>query len=249
MLKALIIDDEAKARRILLELLKEYCPQVEVVGEADDVPNAVKAIHKHQPNLVFLDIEMPGYTGFQLLDFFDNVSFEIIFTTAYREYAIQAFQVSAIDYLLKPIQIELLIKAIEKVESQLSSAPQINERIDALKSNLSQEHITRIALPVAEGLLFVEVEEIVYLNAEGAYTQIFLDGGKKVLVSKKIKSFEKVLDHPSFFRTHRSYLINLNRVKQYVKQDGGYIVMDNNDSVNLARERKEDFLKAYSTPR
>lgn len=248
MLKALIIDDEAKARRILLELLKEYCPQIEIVGEADDVPNAVKAIHKHQPNLVFLDIEMPGYTGFQLLDFFDSVNFEIIFTTAYREYAIQAFQVSAIDYLLKPIQIELLIKAIEKVESQLN-APQINERIDTLKSNLSQEHITRIALPVAEGLLFVEVEEIVYLNAEGAYTQIFLDGGKKVLVSKKIKSFEKVLDHPSFFRTHRSYLINLNRVKQYVKQDGGYIVMDNNDSVNLARERKEDFLKAYSTPR
>ncbi|EAY27427.1 LytR/AlgR family response regulator transcription factor [Microscilla marina] len=248
MLKALIIDDEAKARRILQELLKEYCPQIEIVGEADDVPNAVKAIHKYQPNLVFLDIEMPGYTGFQLLDFFDTINFEIIFTTAYREYAIQAFQVSAIDYLLKPIQIELLIKAIEKVEGQLSE-PQINERIDTLKSNLSQEYITRIALPVAEGLLFIEVDQIVYLNAEGAYTQIFLEGGKKVLVSKKIKSFEKVLDHPSFFRTHRSYLINLNRVKQYVRQDGGYIVMDNNDSVNLARERKEDFLKAYSTPR
>ncbi|WP_299459769.1 LytTR family DNA-binding domain-containing protein [uncultured Microscilla sp.] len=248
MLKALIIDDEAKARRILQELLKEYCPQIEIVGEADDVPNAVKAIHKYRPNLVFLDIEMPGYTGFQLLDFFDTINFEIIFTTAYREYAIQAFQVSAIDYLLKPIQIELLIKAIEKVEGQLSE-PQINERIDTLKSNLSQEYITRIALPVAEGLLFIEVDQIVYLNAEGAYTQIFLEGGKKVLVSKKIKSFEKVLDHPSFFRTHRSYLINLNRVKQYVKQDGGYIVMDNNDAVNLARERKEDFLKAYSTPR
>ncbi|OJJ20312.1 DNA-binding response regulator [marine bacterium AO1-C] len=248
MLKALIIDDEAKARRILHELLKEYCPQVEVVADADDVPNAVKAIHKHQPNLVFLDIEMPGYTGFQLLDFFDQINFEIIFTTAYREYAIQAFQVSAIDYLLKPIQIELLIKAVEKVQGQLKP-PQINERINTLKNNLSQEHITRIALPVSEGLLFVEVDEIVYLNAEGAYTQIFLEGGRKVLVSKKIKSFEKVLDHPGFFRTHRSYLINLNRVKQYVKQDGGYIIMDNGDTVSLARERKEAFLKVYSTPR
>jgi two-component system LytT family response regulator len=243
MLKALIVDDEAKARRILEELLKEYCPDIQVVSTADDVPSAVKAIQKFQPDLVFLDIEMPQYTGFQLFDFIADLNFEVIFTTAYREYALQAFEVSAIDYLLKPIQIERLIGAVEKVRKQ--RLQQINERIQTLKSNLEQDFIQKIALPVAEGLLFVELADIIYLAAEGAYTQIYLTSGKKILVSKNIKSFEESLVHPHFFRVHRSYIINLNRVKQYLRQEGGIIIMDNGAEVDVSKERKEDFLKAY----
>jgi two-component system LytT family response regulator len=247
MLKVLIVDDEAKARRILEELLKEYCPDIQLLESVDDVPNAVKAIQKYRPDIVFLDIEMPNYTGFQLFDFIDSVDFEIIFTTAYREYALQAFQVSAIDYLLKPIQIDLLINAIEKVKKQKNA--QIQERINALKTNLRQENIQKIALPVAEGLLFVEIDEIIYLAAEGAYTQIYLTSGRKILVSKNIKSFEDSFRHPRLLRVHRSYIINLNRVKQYLRQEGGIIVMENEAEVDLSKDRKEEFLKAYQTLR
>jgi two-component system, LytTR family, response regulator len=247
MLKALIVDDEAKARRILEELLKEYCPHIQTINTADDVPSAVKAIQKFQPDIVFLDIEMPQYTGFQLFDFVADINFEVIFTTAYREYALQAFEVSAIDYLLKPIQIERLIAAVEKVKKQRLS--QINERVQTLKTNLEQDYIQKIALPVAEGLLFVELADIIYLAAEGAYTQIYLTTGKKILVSKNIKSFEDSLNHPHFFRVHRSYIINLNRVKQYLRQEGGIIIMDNGAEVDVSKDRKEEFLRAYQTLR
>lgn len=172
MLKALIIDDEQRSRELLKTLVTDYCPDVEVSGMADDVPSGVKAIHKLQPDIVFLDIEMPGYSGFQLLDFFEEVDFEIIFTTAYREYAFRAFQVSAIDYLLKPIEIEQLQKAVTKVLEQRK--PQyMRERLETLRSNLRDEQISRLALPISDGLLFVDVEDIILLEADRAYTTLF----------------------------------------------------------------------------
>lgn len=244
MLKAIIIDDEARARRILEALLEEYCPEVEVLDSVGDVPEAVKSINKHEPNLVFLDIEMPGYNGFQLLEFFGEVNFEIIFVTAYSEYALNAFQVSALDYLLKPIQINLLVKAVEKASQKLEN-PQFNERVETLKENLKQEFISRVALPIQEGLIFVDVDDIIYLKADGSYTNIFLNDGKTILVSKKLKTFEEVLNHPQFFRPHRSYLINLNHVSQYIRQDGGYIIMDNEGTVDISKDKKNDFLKVY----
>ncbi len=246
MLRIIIIDDEAKARRILEGILKEYCTNIEIVATAGDVPSAVKEIQAHQPDLIFLDIEMPKYTGFQLFDFIKDVNFDIIFTTAYSEYALQAFQVSAIDYLLKPIQIDLLVKAVEKVQKQHNPI-QMKEKVEALKSNVEQEFVQRIALPVSEGLIFVEIKNIVYLHADGSYTNIILNDGKKILISKNIKSFEDILKNPVFFRTHRSYLINLNHVRQYIRQDGGYIVMDNGDSVDISKERKDDFIKLYQS--
>ncbi|MGD1840172.1 MAG: LytR/AlgR family response regulator transcription factor [Thermonemataceae bacterium] len=247
MLSAIIIDDEARARRILEKLLEEYCPQVQVVAQADDAPQGLKAIKKYQPDVVLLDIEMPNYSGFQLLDFVEEVTFEIIFTTAYQEYAIKAFQVSAIDYLLKPIQIDLLIKAIEKVEKQARS--QINKRLQTLQANLDQATINRLALPVAEGLVFIDVNEILYLKAEGAYTKFVLLHEEPILVSKNIKSFVNILDPQMFYRTHRSFYINLYQVKQYVRQDGGYIIMNNNDIVNLSKDKKDAFLKACALPK
>ena len=247
MLKVIIIDDEPKARRVLTALLEQNCPSVHIIDLAEDVPMAVKLINKHQPDLVFLDIEMPGYTGFQLLDFFEKIDFHIIFTTAYRDYALQAFQVSAIDYLLKPIEIEPLKKAVEKVEHQLQATDQ-QRRLEVLKANLNPNGcVKKIALPVADGFVFVEPEDIIYLKADGSYTNIFLADGRNLLVTKKIKAFIAILNHPCFFKSHRSYLINLNRVKQYIRNDGGYILMSNGDRVSLSRDRKEDFINSVST--
>lgn len=244
-MKAIIIDDEAKARRIVKGLLEEHCPDIEVVAMAEDVPSGVKAINRETPDLIFLDIEMPGYTGFQLMDFFDNIDFEIIFTTAYSDYAIRAFEVSAIDYLLKPIQIDQLVKAVDKVRNKQKS--QLNEKIEALKLNLNDSNqLSKIALPVADGFLFVKPEDILYFKAESSYTRIFLNGDKDLLVTRTLKEFEKLVDHPHFMRIHRSYLINLNHMKQYVRSDGGHIEMDNGDVVYFSKEKREELLAAFS---
>jgi two-component system LytT family response regulator len=236
-----IIDDEAKARRIMETLIQEHCPQLQIVDMADDVLTGVKAIQKHKPDIVFLDIEMPGYTGFQLLDFFDDIQFNVIFATAYSEYALQAFQVSAVDYLLKPIQIDQLQVAVEKA-IRLANNAQTKERVSVLKENLENKTIKKIALPMSHGLTFVPLVDILYLEADGSYTHVFLKDGSKLLISKKIKDFEQTL-HPEnrFFRTHRSFIVNLDYISQYVKQDGGHVVMENNAVIQIARDRKEEF--------
>ncbi|MCU0421475.1 MAG: LytTR family DNA-binding domain-containing protein [Bacteroidia bacterium] len=243
---AVIIDDEAKARRIMEALIMECCPEVKVLTVAEDVLTGIKAINKYNPDIVFLDIEMPGYTGFQLLDFFDEINFEVIFTTAYSEYALQAFQVSAVDYLLKPIQIEQLRTAVDKV-SKLRGVHSQHERISALKVNLEEQHLKKIALPTSSGLLFIQVDNILYLEADGSYTHIYMKDGTKHLISKRIKEFENMLIRDiRFFRTHRSFLINTTCIKAYIKQDGGHIVMENDAIVHLSRERKDDFNKIIS---
>lgn len=241
MLNCVIIDDEGKARRILEAILKEHCPELQVVATAEDVPSGVKIIQKHNPDIIFLDIEMPGYTGFQLLEFFENPAFEVIFTTAYSEYALQAFQVSAVDYLLKPIQINQLKIAVEKA-IRMNGNSQVIERLAALKENIEEKTLQKIALPVSDGLRFVPLKDILYLKADGSYTNIFLTDGNRILISKKIKEFENTLSpRNNFYRTHRSYIVNLARIKNYIRQDGGYIVMENGEEVDLSRERKEEF--------
>ena len=241
MIKAILIDDEAKARRILEALLKEYCTDVEIVATAADVPSGVIAINQHKPDVLFLDVEMPGYTGFQLLDFFRDIDFDIVFTTAHSDYAVQAFRVSAIDFLLKPIQISELIAAVDKVKAKQG---QNKERLSVLKENFKDNAVKKLALPVAEGLLFADTDTLTHLEADGAYTHFHFDDGRKVVVSKKIKEFEEALTQQSnFFRTHRSFIVNLKKIKQYVKQEGGYVLLENDIQVPLARERKDEFLQ------
>ncbi len=241
MIKAILIDDEAKARRILEALLKEYCTDVEIVATAADVPSGVIAINQHKPDVLFLDVEMPGYTGFQLLDFFRDIDFDIVFTTAHSDYAVQAFRVSAIDFLLKPIQISELIAAVDKVKAKQGHN---KERLTVLKENFKDNAVKKLALPVAEGLLFADTDTLTHLEADGAYTHFHFEDGKKVIVSKKIKEFEEALTQQSnFFRTHRSYIVNLKKIKQYVKQEGGYVLLENDIQVPLARERKDEFLQ------
>lgn len=238
-IKTIIIDDEEPARRALRSILEQYCPDVDCLGEAANIPDGVKLIHKTNPQLVLLDIEMPGYNGFELLDFIKEVDFEIIFITAYSEYAIKAFEVSAIDYLLKPVNIDQLNNALEKVNQKLHAA-NMQKRVELFKENQNSNDFTRIALPVSDGLLFIEVPDIIMLEADGAYTHVWLRNGSKILVSKKLKFFEDVLSaRKHFYRPHRSFVVNFNFVTKYNKGES-LLIMDNKISVPVSKEKKSD---------
>jgi two-component system, LytTR family, response regulator len=241
MMRAIVVDDEEKARNVLKAIIGEHFSDVEIIDMCEDVPAAVKSILRHKPDVVFLDVEMPGYNGFQLLEFFEEIDFNIIFTTAYSEYAIRAFQVSAVDYLLKPIQIEQLETALEKLRKQ--QAANNKEIFENLRFNLHDGPVKKIALPSSGGVMFVKTEDIIYLKADGSYTHFFLNNGRNVLISRKLKEFEKALNETiGFFRPHRSYIINGERVAEYLRTDGGSVIMDNGDQVPIARDSREDFL-------
>ncbi len=239
-IKAIIIDDEERARNTLSTLLKQYCPQVEIISSCASVPDGVLAINQKRPQLVFSDIEMPEYNGFELLSFFRDVDFEIIFVTAYNEYALKAFEVSAIDYLLKPVDIDKLKAAVEKAEKRIGSYDMQN-KLEVLKDSLRSGQFNKIALPVSDGLLFIEVPEIVYLEAEGSYTNVWLKNGSKILVSKKMKFFEDILESkPNFFRSHRSFIVNINYLRKYNKHDSS-LTLESGKIAYVSRERKAEF--------
>jgi len=232
MIKAIIIDDEDRARSGLRQLLALSCPEVQVVADCADVPSAVIAINQHRPDVVFLDIEMPKYSGLELFSFFREVDFGVIFVTAYSEFAIRAFELNAIDYLLKPVDGEKLKNAVSKLERRNS------ERFTALQEGYARQEFHRIALPVSDGLLFVEVAHIMLLEADGAYTRVWLADGSKLLVSKRLLFFEQVLaDRESFLRVHRTYVVNFNHVSRYSKAES-LLVMDNQMSIPVPKERK-----------
>jgi len=241
-MKAVIIDDEEKARKLLTILLEENCPQVKEIFLAKDLPERVSVINEKQPDIVFLDIEMPGYSGIQLLDFFSpsQINFEIIFTTAYSQYAIKAFELNAVDYLLKPLRDEQLIKAVEKATIQRGKS-QVSERLDELRNTLKASAVKKIGLPVSNGVLFVKLDELILMEADRMYTKVFTES-KEILVSKPMKFFLDLLEEiPEFYKPHRSYLINIKHIKQYVNQDGGYIIMENDKMVSISRDKKEEF--------
>ena len=239
MIKAILIDDEERATRLLKTMLQNYCKNVEVMATCSNVPDAVIQINKWQPDVVFCDIEMPGYSGFELLSFFNEVTFEIIFVTGYSEYAVKAFEVSAVDYLLKPVQIEKLELAVEKISKSKKNL--VNKRLDTLKENLKSNEIQKIALPIFDGLQFVEVNDIILLEADGSYTTVFLKNKTKIIVSKRLKFFEILLfSKNQFFRVHRSSIININFINKYSKAES-YIYLDNDKSVKIARDKKSAF--------
>lgn len=241
MIKALIIDDEERARRVLRNMLQEYCPDVEIVAECKNVPSAVKQINELEPDVVFCDIEMPDHSGLELISFFKDVTFELIFATGYSEYAIQAFEMSAIDYLLKPIQIEKLEAAVEKVRQKMQQQSDTDQRLEILRNNISSGVISKVALPVYDGLAFVNVADIVCVEADGSYARIWLRDGEDMLISKKLKYFEALLqDRLEFFRVHRSGIININFLKKYSRNEG-YVFLENDRSMRVSRERKAEF--------
>ena len=240
-MKAIIIDDEKRARISLSYILQEYCPNVTIVAECENLAEGVKAIRKNQPNIVLLDIEMPGHSGLELLDFFDEneVNFSIIFTTAYNEYALKAFKFSAVDYLLKPIIPEELAEAVERVAKQ----KQRFENLRAFKENLQQETLTKIAVPSGNTLLFLDTDKIMYIKGEGAYSEVFCSDGSKQLVSRNLKNFEDILCSDSrFLRIHKSYIVNFNFVTAFNKSDGGSIELENKAQIPVSPDKAQQIL-------
>lgn len=238
---ALIVDDSAPARRLLRLMLAALAPDIEVLGEAANVQGAVEVIKSNRPDVVFLDIEMPGESGLQLAAQLsrDEVPYEIVFTTAYNQYAIRAFRLSAVDYLLKPIDEKQLLEAVEKVRS-IKSNRQTAERLKAVLQNMQHDTSQTLTVPVLNGHLFLNINEILYLKADGAYTHIYLQAKQPVTVSKNLKYFEAALNGlPGFVRVHRSYLINTRHIVKYDKADRGSVIMSDDAVIDIARERRE----------
>jgi two-component system LytT family response regulator len=242
-IKVLIIDDEQGARSLLKSLLSGFCKGVEVVETCADLPNGVKAIRKLKPQLIFLDIEMPGHSGLELLDFFDEdeIDFSIVFTTAYSEYAVRAFKLSAIDYLLKPIELSDLEETIERFKRKSAA----EKRDLALQvENMGNLQRKKIGIPTQNGVKFIGIDEIVYMKADNSYTELYNSKDEKFVVSRTLKNFEDILkDNPKFIRVHKSYLVNSDFISDYVKSDGGYLLLSNKHTVAISPEKVELLFK------
>jgi two-component system, LytTR family, response regulator len=244
MITAIIIDDEAKGRLALREKLSAYCPQINLLAEATNGQEALMLIQHHKPQLIFLDIEMPRMNGFEMLNELPEKNFHIIFTTAYDQYAIKAIKYAAFDYLLKPIDIEELKAAVEKIDTKENN--QTKKQVELLQQNMlhPKKQLNKLAIPTLEGLLFFDINDIVHLEANSNYTNIYFANKTKITASKTLKDFEDLLPEDIFFRTHHSNLINLNYIKRYIKGDGGQIELQNGTYVDVSRRKKEEFLKA-----
>lgn len=237
-MKAIIIDDEAGSRNNLKFLLERFCPQVEVAGWANNAEEGLELIAKAEPDLVFLDIEMPEQDGFQLIEKLPTYDRpKIIFTTAYEQYAVKAFKVSAVDYLLKPIDIDELKNTVERMERERTLAWQ--QALQRFKEVAPK----KLVIPHQSGITFLEENEIICLEANRNYTEIHTKKGKKIMVAKTLGDFEEMLTSTTFFRVHRSFIINLQALEQWVSKEGGYLLMSNQLRVPLARNRREQFFK------
>jgi two-component system LytT family response regulator len=241
MFRAVIVDDESKARNALKHLLEKNCSQIQVVGEADGVKAGISLIRAEEPDVVFLDVQMPDGTGFDLLEQINKVDFKIIFASAYDKFAIQAFKFSAVDYLQKPVEAEELINACLRL-SEEKQYSEINKKLEVLLSN--RNSFDKIALPSLEGITFVRIKEIIRCESDNNYTNIFLINGQKIIVSKTLKEYDEMLNPFNFFRIHKSHLINIGFLQKYKKGEGGYVVMEDGAELEVSRRRKEDFLRA-----
>jgi two-component system, LytTR family, response regulator len=247
-LRAVIIDDSAQARKLLRLMINELTPQVQIEAEAENAEQGLQLIQKLQPDAVFLDIEMPGKSGLQLAEMLNEIQFEgkIVFTTAYNAYAIQAFRLSAIDYLLKPIQEDQLEEAVQKLIREKNHTDN-TMRLKALSENLKPERAQVLCIPSQNGIEYMDLHDICYLEAEGSYVRIVCKGGKNKVVAKNLKYFESSLESiPKFLRIHRSYLVNMDEVVSYSKSDGGSLSLSNGVQIPVSRERKatiQEFLK------
>lgn len=237
MIRAVIVDDEDASRMTLKGLLARYVPDVKIVGEGDDVATGLEVIKQHTPDLVFLDIQMPDGSGFHLLEQIEDIDFNVIFTTAFDQYAIKAIKFSALDYLLKPIVPDDLVKAVAKHNERISN-PEFGKSYQALLENLNPEP-RKIVLHTFEGMHVVDTADIIRCQSDDCYTNFFLQGGKRIIVSKTLKEIDEQLKGKDFMRPHKSHLVNINYIKTVVRNDGGYIVMKDGAEIPISRRKKE----------
>lgn len=245
MLKAILIDDEKDALEILLDEIEKHCPEIEVIDTCLSGEKGVESIRKHTPDVVFLDIDMPGLDGFEVLEKVKNINFEVVFTTAFEKYAIKAFRLSAIDYLLKPIGKTELREATQRLIKHRKNIHLFEERYKEFKYNLNQNNPhKKIIFSTQQAHDLIALQEILYCKAEGNYITVYLIDGNTKTYSQKIKQVEEILESYNFFRTHTSFLVNLNHVKSYIKGDGGSLRMiGSKKDIPVARKRKDELLK------
>jgi two-component system, LytTR family, response regulator len=249
-IKAIIVDDEQHCIDALQTMLQKKCPEVTVLGGVNSVREAKELIIELQPDVVFLDVEMPHQNGFELLKMFDKITFDVIFTTAYEQYALKAIKFNALDYLLKPFSVKELQDAIQKCISRRnavnSGQPEATiSPLEVFLQNMKTLHQThkKIALPTINGLVFMPVQNIVRCESTGNYTRIFFTDKKNLMVSRPLKEFEELLTDVDFFRVHNSHLINLQQMQSYIQGEGGFALMSDGTQVEISRRRKADFLK------
>jgi two-component system LytT family response regulator len=243
-LKAILIDDERSSLESLTFEINEYCPELEVMSAYQDPIEGIKQIEALNPDILFLDIEMPGMNGFELLRSLSEIKFHVIFVTAYDQFAIKAFEFNAVDYLLKPIRKSKLVSAIQKVVDRQHSAFD-KSNLEALIQNIKiQSHsgLEQIALPTSDGFSMVHINDISHLQADSNYTWVHLSNQKKYLVTKTLKDMEGMLRFPQYFRPHKSHLVNLNHVEKYIRGQGGYLMMKNNTQIPVSRSQKPELM-------
>lgn len=245
MIKVILVDDEPNNTQYVKELLQLHFPMLQIVAVCNDATEGMLLIDEMQPLLVFMDVEMPGLSGFEVLRKLEPLSFEVIFITAYNHYAVEAFDMNAAGYLTKPIQVDKFIKvtgnAIQKIEQD-----NINRNLfSLLQNNTTTESKTKIALPTQNGFLFIEPVDILYCQSSANYTKFFLKAGKTVLVSRQLGEFEKLLPVDDFHRIHDQYIVRLQYIKEYIRGRGGELVMENNDTLPVSAGRKEAFLNRF----
>ncbi len=250
-MRALVVDDEPNARQNLTILLQTHCPSVEVIGNAGTVQEAVQAIKQFQPDVVLLDIEIGDGSGFDVLEKLTTPPPQVIFTTAFDHYAVKAFKYSAVDYILKPIDIDDLTAALARVEEKMKQT-QISKKLENLMTNLSglsnrqDRKMKRVGLPIQGGVQYFAISEIVRLQSQSNYTMFFLTQGREFLISRTLKEYDELLSDQGFVRVHQSHFINLEHVTQYQKSDGGYVVMTDGSNVPLSKTHKDQFLERLS---
>jgi two-component system LytT family response regulator len=248
MIKAIIVDDELGARESLSKMIEKNCKQLEVIAKADSMLAAFEVITNKQPDLVFLDIEMPNGNAFDLLEKFKEINFNIIFTTAYDHYAIKAIKFSAIDYILKPIDPEELVEAVKRFEKKQNGQPSVlDKQFKTLLSNVRPENkLKKVGIPDGDGLIFINLADIIRCESDGNYTFFILTSGKKIIASRTLGEYEQMFTEDNFFRIHRSHLVNLQHVKKYIKGEGGYVIMADDSQVEVSRRNKNEFLEKLS---
>jgi len=238
-MRAIVIDDMQLARESLKADLKEYCPQIEIVGEASGVVSAAKLLRAVEVDLIFLDIHMEDGEGFDLLDILPELKTKVIFTTASDEHAIKAFQYAAIDYLLKPISPDLLIQAVDKVKDLPAFAAQNNEILKDTDRN-------SLVLSTSDELRVVDIEQIIRCQADGNYTHFILADGTKIMVTRTLKEYDKLLEGKSFIRVHQSHLVNLTSIQSYIKTEGGYLLLKNKEHIPVSVRKKPFVMKVVA---
>jgi len=244
MIRTIIIEDEPVSREMLTLMLQRYKNDIEIIDTCSNPTDGIESIAKHQPDLIFLDIQMPKMNGFDMLKKIPSIKFEVIFTTAFDQYAINAIRISALDYLLKPVDDEDLAAAIDKCRERMQSKKPGSQFENLFNNLMNKNPLDKtLALAASDGISFVKMSDILRVEANGRYAKFYLLNKETILVSKTLGDFEEILSANQFFRIHDSSIINLNHVKKYIRGDGGTVLLSDNTELDVARRRKEDFIK------